>query len=54
MNIKELKKIIQDLADEVIVKMFSESMFIEDIDSKMIGYDYDDEDNVFEIVLYRE
>lgn len=54
MNIRELKELIKDLPDDVVVKMFSESMFIGDIDPKMIGYDYDDEDNVFEIVLYTE
>lgn len=52
MNIKELKELIKDLPDEVVVKIFSESMFTEDIDSKVTDYKYDEEDNVFEIVFY--
>lgn len=54
MNIKELKKLIGDLPDEVIVKMFSESMFTEDINHKVTDFKYDDEDNVFEIVFYTD
>lgn len=52
MKIKELKELIEDLPDEVVVKMFSESMFTEDIDLKETDYKYDNEDNVFEIVFH--
>lgn len=51
-TIKELKKFIEDMPDDTEVRMFSDSMFTEDIDLKATDYKYDDEDNLFEIVFF--